>query len=111
MSTQTLPAAVVALTYRQLVDLFRSLGGGTVGFDYSKYKLAELRAILIDWIYVRGAFSPEYVEMEADRVAAQASVAPPLPQPSLPAPPRVAQPQPAAPAPGVDGDAFAALTP
>jgi MoxR-like ATPase len=95
MSTQTLPAAVVALTYRQLVDLFRAIGGGTVGFDYSKYKLAELRAILIDWIYVRGAFSAEYVEMEADRVAASATIAPPLPQPSLPAPPtRVAQPAP-----------------
>lgn len=95
MSMQTLPAAVQALTYRQLVDLFRILGGGTVGFDYSKYKLADLRVILADWIYVRGAFTADYVESVADTVAA-AVHAPVLPQPSLPSPPL---PLPSRPAP------------
>jgi hypothetical protein len=88
----TIPAAAVALTYRQLVELFRILGGGTVGFDYSKYKLAELRAILADWIS-KGSYSADYVELQADTVAA-AVAQPSLPSPRVPAPIQP-QPQPA----------------
>jgi MoxR-like ATPase len=57
------------LTYRQTVELIRRLNGGTVGFDYGRFKLADLRA-MIQAAILDGTYDAEQVDFHADAVAA-----------------------------------------
>lgn len=95
MTAATLPAAILALNYRQTVEMFRRLGGGAAGFDYGKYKLGELREVAAAWI-VQGV-PAALMEAHASAIAAEATAARTMPAPpaalSVPAP-AAALPQP-----------------
>jgi len=109
------PVPVYAtLSHRATGDLLRALGGGTAGFDYKKYALADLRRFIAAWI-AQGAMTLDHVEAHACAVIAAGNVAtippapivapapipaPPAPIVAAPAPVYVPQPYPVhAPAP------------
>jgi MoxR-like ATPase len=107
------------LTYKQTVELIRQLNNGTAGFDYAKYKLADLRHILNTWIQ-QGYFSADHVQSLADSIAAVLPAAMPVPMPfgaviSVPPPPAALQPvpvpAPAMPAPAMPAPAMPAPVP
>jgi MoxR-like ATPase len=72
------------LTYRQTVELIRRLNGGTVGFDYGRFKLADLRAMLAAAI-ADGTYDAEQCDAVAEQIAQEAAApAQPFAATSLP---------------------------
>jgi MoxR-like ATPase len=71
----SLPADVTALSWKETLELFKRLSpAGTVGFDYGKYRLADLRAVLAAWI-TQGV-PAEVIAAHAAGIVAARNVAP-----------------------------------